>query len=179
MGVDNNVIVIVSAVATIVSAIAAAFAALQAAKSAKTAQEQLEQSKTSSKETSDAERTARTLKAYVNLEENAISKLYGFTEKEIYDISKHPRDDDYKLITSYMNYLETFALGLETNFYDEDILNKMELSHLARLYVNLIPIVEKKRSMSHKQDYRNLEAWGNLLRERYPNINSNLERSKE
>ena len=111
-----------------------------------------------------------TIRALVELENAAIDNLYQFKTKTIEQISHDPQCAEYKCITHLMDLMQIFAIGLEEKVYDETIVYRTEISKLARIYVNIEPMIAKKRSISGLNDYSALEMFGNKIKNKYPNI---------
>lgn len=73
------------------------------------------------------DRKQATLEAYNLLQEQALDQLYVYMPKQLKEIVKNRRSEEYKLLSSYVARVEHFAVGINQKIYD---LNTVyELSH--------------------------------------------------
>lgn len=73
------------------------------------------------------DRKQATLEAYNLLQEQALDQLYVYMPKQLKEIVKNRRSEEYKLLSSYVARVEHFAVGVNQKIYD---LNTVyELSH--------------------------------------------------
>ena len=73
------------------------------------------------------DRKQATLEAYNLLQEQALDQLYVYMPKQLKEVVKNRRSEEYKLLSSYVARVEHFAVGVNQKIYD---LNTVyELSH--------------------------------------------------
>lgn len=73
------------------------------------------------------DRKQATLEAYNLLQEQALDQLYVYMPKQLKEVVKNRRSEEYKLLSSYVARVEHFAVGVNQRIYD---LNTVyELSH--------------------------------------------------
>lgn len=111
-----------------------------------------------------------TIKALTELENTAINNLYHYTPKALEKISCDSQSEEYKSITHCMDLMQMFAIGLDEEVYDEKIIWHTEISKLVRIYVNIEPMIARKRSISGLNDYAALEKFGNKIKAKYQQI---------
>ena len=73
------------------------------------------------------DRKQATLEAYNLLQEQALDKLQVYMPKQLKEVVKNRRSEEYKLLSSYVARVEHFAVGVNQKIYDLDTV--YELSH--------------------------------------------------
>lgn len=73
------------------------------------------------------DRKQATLEAYNLLQEQALDQLYVYMPKQLKEIVKNRRSEEYKLLSSYVARVEHFAVGVNQKIYDLN--TAYELSH--------------------------------------------------
>lgn len=133
---------IVSNVTSLVSAIASVIATVFAAV-------ELSRSRKANEEIKDRERKEATINAYNNLQNQVLDKLVSFSAEEIEDLVENIDRDEFKKI--YMDYktliarCEHFAVGINENIYDFEVLYELSGEHLIYLYKKVKPIIHYAR----------------------------------
>jgi len=104
------------------------------------------------------DRKQATLNAYNQLQEQALDKLYVYMPRELKEIVKNRRTEEYKVISSYVARVEHFAVGVNQKIYDLDTV--YELSHgfldggiRSRIGI----IIERKGEDFQEEFYQNIK----------------------
>ena len=90
-----------------------------------------------------------TLNAFYVLQNEAFDPLNALLSDECIDVSAITRDsDEWRMVTTALAKIEQFSVGINTNIYSIEILNRVAGAYFIRLYETLEPIIEKKRSQN-------------------------------
>ena len=105
------------------------------------------------------DRKKSTLEAYNTLQEQALDKLYVYMPKELKEIVRNRRTEEYKIVSSYVARVEHFAVGVNQKIYDLDTV--YELSHgfldggiRSRIEI----IIERKGEDFQEEFYQNIKV---------------------
>jgi len=145
----DNIISLGSALISLIASVCAAVA--------------LFQTKKYNKESLERQRKEATIHAYQTLQEQVLDKLVVITKKEIYDVVKN-KDEIEEFLEIYNEYralvarCEHFAVGVNNNIYDFNILLELSGVHLVMLYKKFEPIIVCARSATSGKDaFKNFE----------------------
>ncbi len=147
--INDNIFDIVSALISLVASVCAAVA--------------LFQTKKYNKESLVRQRKEATVHAYQTLQEQVLDKLVIINKKEIYDVVKY-KDDSKEFLEIYNEYrtliarCEHFAVGVNNDIYDFNVLVDLSGVHLVMLYKKIEPIISCARSATYGKDaFKNFE----------------------
>lgn len=93
-------------------------------------------------------RKKSTLDAFNILQEQVLDKLNIFSKKDVKNISKNTKTDEYKCITTLMARIEHFSVGVNSNVYDIKVLKRLAEKHFYAIYDKLLPMIENKRKIN-------------------------------
>jgi hypothetical protein len=131
----SNVISFVSALATVAAAV---FAALE-----------LRRSRKANENREVRERKEATINAYNILQNEVLDKLVSIKPQEVIDVVENIDCDEYRNIYSDYRALiarcEHFAVGINENIYDFEVLYELSGEHLIYLYKKVEPIILHSR----------------------------------
>ena len=94
-----------------------------------------------------------TLDAYNILQSQVLDKLNSYTKKQIEEISANPRSEEYKEISALLARVQHFAVGVNTNIYDEKVVKRLAGKYFLGIYDKLSPLIEKKRSVNKTEKH--------------------------
>lgn len=86
-----------------------------------------------------------TIDAFNLLQNQVLDEMTKHTEKEIAEISKNPKSEEYKNISVLLARCEHFAVGVNSGIYDRRIVKRLAGRHFIYLYKKFLPVIEKKR----------------------------------
>jgi hypothetical protein len=145
----DNIVGIVSALTSLVASICAAVA--------------LFQTKKYNKESFERQRKEATIHAYQTLQEQVLDKLVIINKTEIHNVINY-KDESKEFLEIYNEYraliarCEHFAVGVNNNIYDFNVLVDLSGIHLVMLYNKLNPIIQCARSATYGKDaFKNFE----------------------
>ena len=145
----DNLVDIISALISLVASVCAAVA--------------LVQSKKYNKCSLERQRKEATIHAYQILQEQVLDKLVIINKKEIYNVINY-KDESKEFHEIYNEYrtliarCEHFAVGVNNDIYDFNILVELSGIHLVMLYKKLEPIIRCARSATYGKDaFKNFE----------------------
>ena len=114
------------------------------------------------------ERRTATLNAFNVLQEQVLDHLNLYTRKRVEEIAASPRSEEYKLLSGYLARLEHFAVGINTEIYDVQVVKRLAGRDLCGLQDKIDPLIQKKRQLNRTaKHYDELEAMLNQMRSFY------------
>ena len=99
------------------------------------------------------DRQKDTIDAYNMLQEQALDHLSIYMPKQIEDISKHPRSEEFKTISHYMARIEHFSVGVRKNVYDRKIVYELASGFLDRAIWNRLESMIDVKGEQYYQNY--------------------------
>lgn len=145
----DNIVSIASALISLVATVFAAVALLQSRKYNKFSLER--------------QRKEATIHAYQTLQEQVLDKLVIINKNEIHNVIDY-KDESKEFLEIYNEYrtliarCEHFAVGVNNDIYDFNILVELSGIHLIMLYNKLKPIIQCARSATYGKDaFKNFE----------------------
>ena len=98
------------------------------------------------------DRQKDTIDAYNTLQEQALDHLSIYMPKEIEEISKHLRSEEFKMISHYLARVEHFSVGVRKKVYDQKIVYELASGFLdGAIWNRLKSMIDSKG----EQYYRN------------------------
>lgn len=95
--------------------------------------------------TARRDRRQSTLDAYNQLQEQALDHLNQYSLKQIKEIAKDNRSDEYKIISSYIARIEHFCVGVNLKIYDRKTVYELAEGYLdGSIKCRIEPIIEVK-----------------------------------
>lgn len=94
------------------------------------------------------ERKQATLNAFNTLQNEALDKLYHYTEADIRKITENSRTDEYKEVSVLLARWEHFCVGVNSDIYDIKTVKRLAGKYLIGLYKKVSPLIEKKRKIN-------------------------------
>lgn len=114
------------------------------------------------------ERRTATLNAFNVLQEQVLDHLNLYTRKRVEEIAASPKSEEYKLLSGYLARLEHFAVGINTEIYDVQVVKRLAGRYLCGLQDKIDPLIQKKRQLNRTaKHYDELEAMLNQMRSFY------------
>lgn len=117
--------------------------------------------------TKKRDRKQATLEAYNRLQEQVLDHLNLYMPKQVEEIAKNPRSEDYKQISAYIARIEHFCVGVNQKIYDRRVVYELAQGYLDGTIKNRIqPIIEKKNRSGHDY-YANIHRfyeWMEMMR---------------
>lgn len=90
------------------------------------------------------------MEAYNRLQEQVLDHLNLYMPKQVEEIAKNPRSEDYKQISAYIARIEHFCVGVNQKIYDRRVVYELAQGYLDSAIKNRIqPIIEKKNRSGH------------------------------
>ena len=100
--------------------------------------------------TRQRDRKQATLEAYNRLQEQVLDHLNHYMPKDIEEIAKNVRSEEYKKISAYIARIEHFCVGVNQKIYDRAVVYELAHGYLNGAIKNRItPIIEKKNRSGH------------------------------
>ena len=104
------------------------------------------------------DRKQATLDAYNQLQEQSLDKLYKYMPKELTEVIKNRRSDEYKLLSSYVARVEHFAVGVNQKIYDLNTVYELSHGFLDGSIRNRIEILIERKDEGFNEDfYKNIK----------------------
>lgn len=96
------------------------------------------------------DRKQATLEAYNRLQEQVLDHLNVYMPKQIAEIAKNTRSEEYKQISAYVARIEHFCVGVNQKIYDRNVVYELAQGYLDGTIKNRIePMIEKKNRCGH------------------------------
>ena len=110
------------------------------------------------------DRKVATIDAYNQLQEQALDKLYVYMPKEIKELARNRRKEEYKQVAVYIARIEHFAVGVNHGVYDLDIVYELAHGFLdGSIRERIKPIIEVKEKDSADEYYNNIKKMYALM----------------
>lgn len=104
------------------------------------------------------ERKQATLEAYNRLEAEALEPLDKFEPKQIREISKNSRSEEYKTVSALIARVEHFCVGVNEKIYDADVLYQLAHGFLdGRIMSRIQPMIDSKQKNAEEMYFENIE----------------------
>lgn len=104
------------------------------------------------------ERKQATLEAYNRLENEALEPLDKYEPKQIREIAKNNRSEEYKTVSALIARVEHFCVGVNDGIYDERVLYQLAHGFLDGRIMNRIqPMIESKEKNTSEKYFENIE----------------------
>ena len=104
------------------------------------------------------ERKQATLEAYNRLEAEALEPLDKFEPKQIREISKNTRSEEYKTVSALIARVEHFCVGVNEKIYDADVLYQLAHGFLdGRIMSRIQPMIDSKQKNAEEMYFENIE----------------------
>lgn len=98
-----------------------------------------------------------TLDAYNQLQEQSLDHLNLYMPSQIAEISKNPRSEEYKKVSSYVARIEHFCVGVNQKIYDSETVYALARDYLdGAIKARIEPIIEKKNRYGADDYYENI-----------------------
>ena len=112
--------------------------------------------------TAERDRKQATLEAYNRLQEQVLDHLNHYMPKDIEEIAKNVRSEEYKKISAYIARIEHFCVGVNQKIYDRAVVYELAHGYLdGAIKSRITPLIEKKNRSGHDY-YANIHgvyAW--------------------
>ena len=96
------------------------------------------------------DRKQATLEAYNRLQEQVLDHLNVYMPKQIAEIAKNVRSEEYKQMSAYVARIEHFCVGINQKIYDRNVVYELAKGYLDGMVKNRIePIIVKKNRFGH------------------------------
>lgn len=105
-----------------------------------------------------------TITAFNTLQNEALDKLYFYTDSQITEIATKSRSEEYKKLSLYLTRIEHFSVGVNTRIYDVKTAYRLAGEALIPTYMKLKPLIDYKRKVySANNVYDDFELLYNKL----------------
>lgn len=102
--------------------------------------------------TAARDRKQSTIDDYNRLQEQALDHLNHYMPKDIEEIARHPRSEEYKTVGAYVARIEHFCVGVNRRIYDRKVVYDLAHGHLdGAIKSRIEPLITRKNRMG--QDY--------------------------
>lgn len=112
--------------------------------------------------TAERDRKQATLEAYNRLQEQVLDHLNHYMPKDIEEIAKNVRSEEYKKISAYIARIEHFCVGVNQKIYDHAVVYELAHGYLdGSIKSRITPLIGKKNRSGHDY-YANIHgvyAW--------------------
>lgn len=96
------------------------------------------------------DRKQATLEAYNRLQEQVLDHLNVYMPKQIAEIAKNTRSEEYKQISAYVVRIEHFCVGVNQKIYDRNVVYELAQGYLDGTIKSRIELmIEKKNRFGH------------------------------
>ncbi|MBO5746837.1 MAG: DUF4760 domain-containing protein [Clostridia bacterium] len=120
------------------------------------------------KQTKKRNKKKDTLDAFSLLQEQVLDELYNIKKSNVNVIAEDIHSKEFKHISTMMARIEHFAVGVNTNIYDFNIVKRLAGRHFCGLFDKLKPIIDIKRnSNTTEKHYDDFELLYNQLKKVY------------
>ena len=99
------------------------------------------------------DRKKDTIDAYNQLQEQVLDKLSLYMPKEIEEISKQPRSEEYKTVGHYLARIEHFCVGVREKVYDKNIVIALGNGYLNGVIWSRVQSMVQVKGKVYYQNY--------------------------
>ena len=93
-----------------------------------------------------------------------MDKLYVYMPKELKELAKNRRTEEYKQVAVYIARIEHFAVGVNHGVYDVDIVYELAHGFLDKsIRERIRPIIEAKEKDGPDEYYNNIRKMYELM----------------
>lgn len=116
------------------------------------------------------EKQRATLEAFNRLQSEVLDKLNHYSTKEIKLISADNHSEEYKKISELLARFGHFAVGVNCEIYDEEIVRRLAGRYILGVYNKIQPLIDAKRkNNSTEKHYAELENMIIRIKKYYKN----------
>lgn len=105
------------------------------------------------------DRKQASLDAYNQLQEQALDKLQVYMPKQLKEIVKNRRSEEYKMLGSYVARVEHFAVGVKHKIYDLDTVYDLSHGFLDGKIRTRIEILISRKDENFDEDFYQNIKW--------------------